>query len=78
LEVSKTRDERILQRNEIIRQKFQKFASKRCYRIEYILELISKETGLHVEYIRGIIKGTNKTENRIRKQGIQTKLFDEK
>ena len=76
--MSKTRDERILQRNEIIRQKFQKFASKRCYRIEYILELISKEMGLHVEYIRGIIKGTNKTENRIRKQGIQTNIFDEK
>ena len=74
--MSLERDIRILKRNERIRSKFQKLASRRCYRIDYILQVISEETGLHSEYIRTIIKETNITEIRIRKQGVQINLFD--
>lgn len=66
--MSLERDQRILKRNEMIRSKFRKLASKRCYRIDYILQVISEITGLHTEYIRTIIKQTNVTEGRIRKQ----------
>jgi hypothetical protein len=76
--MSKERNNRILKRNELIRAKFKKFADKRCYRIDYILEQISLETGLHTEYIRTIVKEVNITENRIRKENIQADLSDEK
>jgi len=71
------RDLRILRRNENIRGKFNKLASKKIYRIDYILQLISEETGLHPEYIRTIIKEVNTTEIRIRRQGVQIKMFEE-
>ncbi|MCS6821700.1 MAG: hypothetical protein NZ551_07510 [Microscillaceae bacterium] len=70
------RRERILKRNEIIRSKFNKLAAKRCYRIDYILQIISDETGMHPEYIRTIIKGTNPTENRLREEVKQIKPFE--
>ena len=62
------RQERILARNDAIRAKFKKLESKKCYRVDYMLEIISKDNGFHVEYLRTIICETNATEIRIRKQ----------
>ena len=62
------RQERILARNDAIRAKFKKLESKKCYRVDYMLEIISKDNGFNVEYLRTIICETNPTEIRIRKK----------
>lgn len=63
-----TRAERILMRNDYIRSRFYEYASKKCFKIDYILNILSKETGLHAEYIRSIVKGVNITEKRLKKE----------
>jgi len=71
-----TRQERILRRNEELRKKFAQMAKKKCYRVDYMLEQLSIETGFHPEYIRSIIKENNTTERRIRQNGIQLSFID--
>jgi hypothetical protein len=51
-----SRQKRIEARNRHIQKRFYHLVAKRKYRIDYLLQRLSLETGLHPEYIRQIVK----------------------